>query len=80
MKRFQNYSEYTESLRIVKFEALKRGLKSQQHLFTKINTAQEAATRTSFHVALEIAKRRKPFANGEMIKECVIAVAEEMFS
>ncbi|UYV75703.1 EPM2AIP1 [Cordylochernes scorpioides] len=42
-----------------KFEALKRGLKSQQSLFTKVKTEQEAATRASFRVALEIAKTWK---------------------
>ncbi|GFR33622.1 general transcription factor II-I repeat domain-containing protein 2 [Trichonephila clavata] len=57
---------------------MKRGLKSQQSSFTKLKTEQEAATRFSFRVALEIAKRGKPFTDGEMIKECIIAVAEEM--
>ncbi|GFQ86138.1 general transcription factor II-I repeat domain-containing protein 2 [Trichonephila clavata] len=57
---------------------MKRGLKSQQSSFTKLKTEQEAATRASFRVALEIAKRGKPFTNGEIIKECIIAVAEEM--
>ncbi|UYV75318.1 EPM2AIP1 [Cordylochernes scorpioides] len=65
-------------VRTEKFEALKRGLKSQQSLFTKVKTEQEAATRASFRVALEIAKRVKPFTDGEMIKECIIAVVEEM--
>ncbi|UYV79034.1 EPM2AIP1 [Cordylochernes scorpioides] len=65
-------------VRTEKFEALKRGLKSQQSLFTKVKTEQEAATRASFRVALEIAKRGKPFTDGEMIKECIIAVVEEM--
>jgi hypothetical protein len=74
-KHFQNHSKYTGSLRTEKFEALKRGLQSQQYLFMKVNMEQEAATRASFCVALEIAK---PFTDGEMIKECVIAVAEEM--
>lgn len=77
-KHFQNYSKYTGSLRTEKFEAMKRGLKSQQSSFTKLKTEQEAATRASFRVALEIAKRGKPFTDGEMIKECIIAVAEEM--
>ncbi|GFR29977.1 SCAN domain-containing protein 3 [Trichonephila clavata] len=54
---------------------MKRGLKSQQSSFTKLKTEQEAATRASFRVALEIGK---PFTDGEMIKECIIAVSEEM--
>ncbi|GFQ66067.1 SCAN domain-containing protein 3 [Trichonephila clavata] len=57
---------------------MKRGLKSQQSSFTKLKTEQEAATRASFRVALVIAKSGKPFTDGEMIKECIIAVAEEM--
>ncbi|GFT72519.1 general transcription factor II-I repeat domain-containing protein 2 [Trichonephila clavipes] len=73
------HSKYTGSLWIEKFEALKRGLKSQQSLFTKVNTEQEATTRTRFLVALRIAKRGKSFTDGEMIKECVIEV-EEMCS
>ncbi|CAH1113391.1 unnamed protein product [Psylliodes chrysocephalus] len=56
-------------MRVEKCEALMRGLKSQQSLFTKVNIEQEA---------LEIAKRGKPFTDEEMIKECVIALAEEM--
>ncbi|XP_035221496.1 polyubiquitin-B [Stegodyphus dumicola] len=68
----------SRSLRTEKFEATKRGLKSQQSSFTKLKTEQEAATRASFRVALEIAKRGKPFTDGEMIKECIIAVAEEI--
>ncbi|GFS39833.1 general transcription factor II-I repeat domain-containing protein 2B [Trichonephila inaurata madagascariensis] len=47
-KHLQNYSKYTGSLRTEQFEALKRGLKSQQSLFTKANTEQESATRASF--------------------------------
>ncbi|UYV83924.1 EPM2AIP1 [Cordylochernes scorpioides] len=77
-KHSQNNSKYTGIVRTEKFEALKRGLKSQQSLFTKVKTKQEAATRASFRVALEIAKRGKPFTDGEMIKECIIAVVEEM--
>ncbi|UYV67485.1 EPM2AIP1 [Cordylochernes scorpioides] len=77
-KHSQNYSKYTGIVRTEKFEALKRGLKSQQSLFTKVKTEQEAATRASFRVALEIAKRGKPFTDGEMIWECIIAVVEEM--
>lgn len=78
MKILQNYSKYTGSWRTETFEALKCGLKSQQSLFTKANTEQEPATRASFRVPLEIGKRGKPFTDGEMIKECLITVAEEI--
>ena len=77
-KHFQNYSKYTGNLWKEKSEALKCGLKSQQYFFAKDNTEQEAATHASSRVALEIAKRGKPFIDGEMIKECIFAIAEEM--
>nr|CAI5868339.1 unnamed protein product [Callosobruchus analis] len=73
-----NLLKYTGSFRTEKFEAMKRGLKSQQSSFTKLKTEQEAATRASFRVAFEIAKRGKPFTDGEMIKECIIAVARNV--
>ncbi|KAK4877398.1 hypothetical protein RN001_009904 [Aquatica leii] len=74
----QNYSKFTESLRSEKFESMKRGLKSQQFLFKKVNSEQEAVTRASFRVAHSIAKHGKPFTDGELIKDCIIAAAEEM--
>ena len=76
-KHIQYYSKYTGSLRKEKFEALKRDLKSQQSFLMKTNTEQEAATRASYRVALEIAKRGKLFTDGEIIKDCLIGVAEE---
>ncbi|GJQ71391.1 hypothetical protein Trydic_g11119 [Trypoxylus dichotomus] len=58
------------------FKAFKRELKPQQSLSTKVNNEQKAATRARFRVVVEIAKRGKP--DREMMKECVIAIAEEM--
>ncbi|GJQ80214.1 hypothetical protein Trydic_g23789 [Trypoxylus dichotomus] len=75
----QNYSKYTGSLWTERFETLKCGLKSQQYLFTKINTEQKAAIRASLRVTLKIAKRGKSFTDGEMIKECIILVADEIY-
>lgn len=77
-KHSQNYSKFTGSLRLEKYEPLKRGLKSQQLLFKEVNAEQEAATRASFRVAHSIAKHGKPFADGKLIKDCMIASAEEM--
>lgn len=62
---FQNYARYTyKKYADRKFEVLKLELKLQQTLFIKISTEQEAATRASFHVALEITTG-KPIANGK---------------
>ncbi|KAK4871623.1 hypothetical protein RN001_015747 [Aquatica leii] len=74
----KNYSKFTGSLRSEKFEPMKRGLKSQQFLFKKVNSKQGAAIRASFDVAHSIAKHGKPFTDGELMKDCIIAAAEEM--
>ncbi|GJQ85362.1 hypothetical protein Trydic_g10136 [Trypoxylus dichotomus] len=44
-----------------------------------ITSGQEAATSASFSGTLEIAKRGKPFTDEEIIKECLIAVVEEIY-
>ncbi|GLV38089.1 neuralized [Carabus blaptoides fortunei] len=43
-----------------------------------VNAEQEAATRASFRVAHSIAKHGKPFIDGELIKDCIIAADEEL--
>ncbi|KAL7644239.1 UNVERIFIED_CONTAM: hypothetical protein RMT77_005065 [Armadillidium vulgare] len=77
-KHSQNYYKFTECLPLEKYESLNRGLKSHQLLFKKGNAEQEAATRASFRVAHSIAKHEKPFTDCELIKDCMIAAAEEM--
>jgi hypothetical protein len=77
-KHSQNYSKFTGSLRLEKYECLKRGLKCQELLFKKVNAEQAAATRASLREAHSIAKHGKPFTDGELINDCMIAAAEEM--
>ena len=43
-------------------------LKKQQRLFTKQSTLQDSATETSFMIAYNLAKRNKPFSDGEFVK------------
>ncbi|KAL7647007.1 UNVERIFIED_CONTAM: hypothetical protein RMT77_002264 [Armadillidium vulgare] len=77
-KHSQHYSKFTKRLCVEKYESLKRGLKYQPLLFTKVNAKQEAATCASFRVAHSIAKHGKVFTNYELIKDCMIAAAEEI--
>uniref|UniRef100_A0A8C6VWZ3 SPIN-DOC-like zinc-finger domain-containing protein n=1 Tax=Nothobranchius furzeri TaxID=105023 RepID=A0A8C6VWZ3_NOTFU len=60
--------------RLQKVEELKRGLKSQQALFTKAKSQSEAAVRASLIVAEEVAKSARPFTEGELIKTCMLKV------
>ncbi|XP_075215361.1 EPM2A-interacting protein 1-like [Lycorma delicatula] len=47
-------------------------------LTKKVVAEQEAAALARFRVAHPIAKHGKPFTDGELIKDCTIAAAEEM--
>ena len=49
-----------------------------QFIFKKKAIENEAATRASFHVAHLLAKKGKPFTDGELIKQCLNEVAKEM--
>lgn len=47
-------------------------------MLRKVNIEEEAASDSTFCVALEIVRHGKSFTNGEMVKECVVEEAEEM--
>ena len=51
-------------------------LNKQQTLFYKVNKESETAVRASYVIAEEIAKKRKPFSDGEFIKDCMMRAAE----
>ena len=53
-------------------------MSSKQSVFTKKIAENEAATRASFRVAHMLAKKGKPFIDGELIKRCLKEVAKEM--
>ena len=59
--------------------SLKSKLQGQQSMFTKANTESEDALKSSFIIALEIAKRSKPFTDGYFIKDCMLKVADVSF-
>lgn len=48
-------------------------------MFIKAKTESEDALKSSFIIALEIAKRSKPFTDGDFIKECMLKVADVSF-
>ena len=43
-------------------------------------TQQEKATAASFHVSWILAKKKKPFTDSETVKECILAVMDEIVS
>ena len=75
-KHEPDYSKYEDKLRDDKIEELKLMLNKQQTLFYKVNKESETAVRASYVIAEEIAKKRKPFSDGEFIKDCMMRAAE----
>jgi len=76
-KHASTYSQFKENQRSEKFELLRRCLHSQQDIFNKANCENEALTLVSYKLAYILAKRGKPFTDGDIIKECMLeAVAE----
>jgi hypothetical protein len=77
-KHSSRYSQFTGQLRTEKFEKLQKNLSSMQFVFKKKVAENEAATRASFRVAHILAKKGKPFTDGELIKKCLNEAAQEM--
>ena len=61
----------TQELKIKAADTVKK-LKQQQPNLIKFSSTQEAATKTSFVLAHEIAKGNKPFSDTEFVKDCVV--------
>ncbi len=56
-----------------KMNALRQSLGAQQSAFTRPQTDRQNVTRASFVVSELIAKKMKPHAEGELVKECLVA-------
>ena len=63
-------------MRLDKINALRQSLGAQQAAFTRPQTDRENITRASFVVSELIATKLKPHAEGEFVKECLVAAAE----
>lgn len=68
------------NLRQEKVRERKSSLQRQQALFTKPTKRANAATEASFKVAYILAKHKKPFTDGAIVKEAMSAAAETLFA
>ena len=68
--------ELKGQMRLDKINALRLSLGAQQAAFTRPQTDRENITRASFVVSELIATKLKPHAEGEFVKECLVAAAE----
>ena len=58
-----------------KLAELKKILSSQQKFFPKVTTWEDSIVKTSYVVAYLIAKKSKPFTDGEFLKKCIESMA-----
>lgn len=72
------YVNFTIELRKIKLAELKSELKSQQKMFSSSLQLPSNIVKASYSVALIIAKKMKPFSDGEFVKECLAAVMNDV--
>ncbi|XP_067123968.1 general transcription factor II-I repeat domain-containing protein 2-like [Centruroides vittatus] len=75
-KHASKFDAYQGMCRKDQVMVLKKSLISQQKVFSNVTTRRESFIKASFVVANLIAKKSKPFSDGEFIKECMESVAD----
>ncbi|XP_075067564.1 general transcription factor II-I repeat domain-containing protein 2A-like [Mixophyes fleayi] len=75
-KHEDKYRNLSDQERAKESEILLSKLQTQRTLFTKLSTSRDTATKASYLISHKIAKRSKPFSDGEFIKECLVDSAE----
>ncbi|KAB0803132.1 hypothetical protein PPYR_00102 [Photinus pyralis] len=73
-----SFTKFTGELRKQKMLSLKRELIGQQAMFTKPIQDSETATEVSYEISQMIAKRSRPFNDGDFVKECIEIAAKKM--
>ena len=61
-----------------KFQALSDSHNQQRKAFSSQSRSNAAAVRASFRVASVIAAHGRPFSDGELVRECLLEVADEV--
>jgi hypothetical protein len=73
-EQHSEYDNFTGELRKPKILALKKDLSAQQHFFKSSMEQAPNIVKASFLVSNLIAKKLKPYSDGEFVKECMISV------
>jgi len=71
-KHAEKYKNLSDEEREKESDALLTKLQNQQRLFTEHCTSRDAAVKTSYVLSHKIARKSKPFSDGEFIKECLL--------
>ncbi|CAK1585602.1 unnamed protein product [Parnassius mnemosyne] len=60
--------------------SLKREFIGQQAMFTKLIQDSDTVTEVSYEISRMIAKRSRPFNDGDFVKECIEIAAKKMYA
>lgn len=72
----KKYATYTDESRGALVADLKKKLKQQTGMFGKILHSQKHSLHASYAVSLELAKAKKPFTDGNLVKKCAVEMAK----
>ena len=71
-------AKLNDSARNTKLQLLKSNLQAQQNVFQKAASEDKAIVNASLRISQIIAKKIKPFSDGEFVKDCLLAAVEEL--
>lgn len=71
-KHASTFNAYDGELRKLKLNTLKTSLKAQQDLFKKTFQSGPDIVKASYSIANILARKMKPFSDGELVKECMM--------
>jgi hypothetical protein len=72
----EKFNKYDEESRVALVNDFKKKLKQQTRMFTKGAKVKTCNLAASYTVALELAKSKKPFSDGSLVKKCAIEMAK----
>lgn len=72
----EKFEKYTGESRSTLVAEYKKKFRHQTQFFTKVNSAQNSSLAASYKVSLQLAKAKKPFSDGELVKKCAIEMAK----
>jgi hypothetical protein len=72
----EKLKKYEGASRTTLLEDYKKKLKQQNGVFTKVLKTQTSGLTASYAVALELAKPKKPFSYGMLVKQCAVEMTK----
>lgn len=79
-KKYQTDYPPNSELRRIKVGNLKSQLTNQQNIFKKPMLKTQAITTASFKASYLLAKKCKPFSDGEFLKQCFLDISDSLFN